>query len=46
VAVLVLADAVQAASRVAVQRQILESPCETRSEALLLQEAARTGAPR
>ena len=28
---LVLADAVQAASRVAVQRQILESPCETRT---------------
>ena len=43
VAVLVLADAVKAASRVAVQRQILESPYETRSEALLLQEAARTG---
>jgi len=43
VAVLVLADAVAAASRVAVQRQILETPYETRTEALLRQEAARTG---
>eukprot|EP00964_Phaeocystis_antarctica_P000299 scaffold159_cov60-Phaeocystis_antarctica.AAC.1 len=43
VAVLVLADAVAAASRVAVQRQILETPYKTRTEALLRQEAARTG---
>ena len=43
VAVLVLADAVAAASRVAVQRQILETPYETRTEVLLLHEAARTG---
>ena len=43
VAVIVLADAVAAASRVAVQRQILETPYEMRSEELLRHEAQRTG---